>query len=142
MHYRILNFPLINTKVKYVIAYNKSKNLYNLYLFNDRFYLLLNLPERILLCEKETSVLSITPVISTYQLLGIKSPLPRLGRFINSLTELLYTWDTYYFKKLLIDGKAYRITKFKGNNLKLMFGRSHRCILFYKNTFLKKKKKN
>lgn len=143
MHFKSVNLVVTNSSVRYIILHTNSKNIRkcSLYLYNDRFYLLLNTVPNAILCEKKTGSLSIAPSLSTSEFLGMGSVFRNLAISINKLSTVMYSWDSYFFNKLTIDGKAYRINKLRGNNFKLMFGRSHMCLLYYKNVFLKKKKK-
>lgn len=132
-----------NSKFKYVVIVNNNlteaiNKCAFIYVFNDNFFFIINLPlinlrvnvfsNDIYLKDKNSYVSSLIE--------GSENTLP-----FNKLNRLFYSWDSYYFNKLIIDGKAYRITKFINKNFKLMFGRSHMVLLITRGLFLRKKKK-
>ena len=132
-----------NSKFKYVVIINDNlTNVINnrafIYVFNDNFFFIINLP----LINLKVNVFSNDIYLkneNNYTSSLIEGP----GNVLpfSKLNRLFYSWDSYYFNKLLIDGKAYRITKFINKNFKLMFGRSHMVLLITRGLFLRKKKK-
>lgn len=134
---------LTNSKLKYVIIMNTKATTncdsnVSVYLFNDRFFFIIRLSYLLLKYNPKSNDIYIGNQCSN---ILYDTKLRFNSLLFNKLNDLLYTWDSYYCNKLVIDGKAYRITKFIKNNFKLMFGRSHMVILLTRGIFLRKKKK-
>jgi hypothetical protein len=133
-----------NSKLKYVIVTSKGSNTncnnnLMVYLFNDKFFFIIKLNYLLLKYNPKSNDIYINNQSSS---LLHTSQLKFNNLLFNKLNDLFYTWDSYYCNKLVIDGKAYRITKFIKSNFKLMFGRSHMVLLITRGVFLRKKKKN
>jgi len=129
-----------NNKLKYVVVKGNSvgSELLSVYLYNSKFFFLIKVKETTLFCNNNSGDLTLST--------GHLSKLTTLKRLNESwvyskLNNLLFSWDSYYFNKLIIDGKAYRITKYRRSNFKLLFGRSHRTLVITRGLFLRKKKK-
>lgn len=132
-----------NSKLKYVIVTNTKvttscDSSVSVYLFNDRFFFIVKLSYLLLKYNPKSNDIYIGNQCNS---ILYDSKLRYSSLLFNKLNDLFYTWDSYYCNKLVIDGKAYRITKFIKNNFKLMFGRSHMVILLTRGVFLRKKKK-
>lgn len=145
MYIRPVKLNIVNNSLKYVIISSNdstSLNSTSIYFYNDRFFFIAVSLDNSLLYNKFTKDITSMQDYGTLGKLNLSNSYLDTKLSFNKLSKLFYLWDSYYFKKLLIDGKAYRINKFKGNRFKLMFGRSHRTLLIAKNVFLRKKKKN
>lgn len=132
-----------NDKLKYVVINNlttdlNDSNLLSIYVFNDKFFFILKLSNNLFMFNRNSNDIYVKHL--QYNLLANRDTLCN-SKLFSKLNGIFYSWDSYYFNKLIIDGKAYRITKFKKNNFKLMFGRSHIVLLLAKGVFLRKKKK-
>jgi len=132
-----------NSKLKYVIVTGTAGNVrcdsnISVYLFNDRFFFIIKINYMLLKFNPKSNDIYIK---NQYGNLLFNNQFRSNSLLFNKLNDLIYTWDSYYCNKLVIDGKAYRITKFIKNNFKLMFGRSHMVILLTRGVFLRKKKK-
>jgi hypothetical protein len=131
---------LSNDKLRYVVVKgnNVGNGLLSVYLYNSKFFFLIKVEGNALFCNSSSGDVT----LSTHH----SNKLITLGRLNESwvyskLNNLLFSWDFYYFNKLVIDGKAYRITKYRKGNFKLLFGRSHRTLVITRGLFLRKKKK-
>jgi len=132
-----------NNKVKFVVMESSDKlkkTQLRIYIYNDNFYFIATINKDSLYCNLYSNDISrrISILKANYYEVFKKEQQTYL---LSKVNNMLFTWESYYFKKLIIDGKAYRITKFKNRNFKLMFGRSHRTLLITKGVFLRKKKK-
>lgn len=140
---RFSSIVTTSTKLNFIVLKIKDRSLNKfinyVYYYNSNLYFIIKL--------NSCSVSYSTESLSLYYSLGITGKLSvnqnltKIFDVTRRLNELLYSLNSYYFKKLRIDGKAYRINKFKNNNLKLMFGRSHKTLLILPSVFLRKKKK-
>jgi hypothetical protein len=124
----------------------KSAGRYYIYIYNNKFYFLgaLNLNEFKLRLNE--SILSINIISKDLS----KLPTLKISHFVNNtrfnkiskkISKFLNSWDTYYFAKIKFKGKVYKISKYRGNNLKLSFGRCHKNMMVVRSLFLKKRKK-
>lgn len=119
---------------------NSKSSKLSIYVFNDNFYFIAPIDKDSLYCNYFSNDISrrISTLRHNYYEVFKKEQQTYL---LSKVNKIFFTWESYYFKKLIIDGKAYRISKFKNRNFKLMFGRSHRTLLITKGVFLRKKKK-
>lgn len=132
-----------NDRIRFVIMGSSNKlksSRLTIYIFNDNFYFIAYLNKNSLYCNSFSNDISrrVGVLDLNYYEVFKKEQQTYL---LSKISNMLFTWESYYFKKLIIDGKAYRITKFKNRNFKLMFGRSHKTLLITKGVFLRKKKK-
>lgn len=117
----------------------KSSRL-TIYIFNDNFYFIASLNKNSVYCNSYSNDISRRVGVLNLNYYEVFKK-EQQTYLLSKISNMLFTWESYYFKKLIIDGKAYRITKFKNRNFKLMFGRSHKTLLITKGVFLRKKKK-
>ena len=129
-----------NFKLKSILIKTNNSN-YNLFMYNSNFYFFIKLPSNRITCNSNTLSVSINKPVSLIHFLNKRHIKTNTDICFDKLNSILFSWDSYFFKKFLIDGKAYRINKFKKGNFKLLFGRSHKTLFICKNVFLKKKKK-
>lgn len=131
-----------STKLNYTIVKNNDdSNNYTIYIYNNRFFFLIRPYSMNLECNPYTLGLFVGNFVNSIPYITRDIDKSTNSLFYNKLNSLIFSWDSYYFKKFIIDGKAYRINKFRNNNFKLLFGRSHKTLFITKNLFLIKKKK-
>jgi len=129
-------------KIKYVIMTSAVSNLNTanliIYIYSSNFFLIIPLTENLLFCNIRTNDIKLHTPIKT-----IPNPANNaevnISRLFSKLNKIVFSWNSYFFKKLVLDGKAYRISKFRKSNFNLMLGQSNRCTLITNGVFLRKK---
>lgn len=106
----------------------KKKNLNNLYFYSKTTFFLINLNNFNIKFNKFLNILSL------YKINNVKT------NIIKDLNKFLFSWETFFFKKIIFLGKSFKLKK--KQNIFFFFNYSHTVFLIIKNNFLKKIQKN
>ena len=100
----------------------KKKNTFLLYLYNNKYSILLKL--------KNLKIISSQAIL-------LKSQIKNKIHLYNYIKQI----NNYMFIKIKFTGKGYKIKKNNNKNIVLLFNRAHITNLWWRNLFLKKLKK-
>lgn len=110
----------------------KKKNKKIIYIYNKMHYFFLYLPINFAIFFNKYCN-SLTLIITNYNV-NIKV----IEKILNTL---LFTWNSFLFKKIKFSGKGYKIKKSKKSKINFFFNRAHRCTLLLKKLNINKIRK-
>ena len=116
------------------IIFLKNNKFTYIYIYNSIFYFIGK-------SNKKNNTLSFSK--NLFNILLLKQNINNLevNFCLKKLSNLICSWDHYFFLKIKFKGKIYRIKNLKNRNIKLDFGKAHRVLLNYRHFFFKKRSK-
>lgn len=117
--------PLIN-----FIILTKNKNKF-IYIYSNKLFLCLNINNYTIIYKNSINLIEL---ISTY-------PFKEYKKINNFLNHFLFSWTTFFYKKIMFTGKGFKIKK-KKKIVFFFFNKSHVSLVICNTAIIKKINKN